>query len=183
MTFTTLELLKDLQKTTQMNQSDLNRLILCSEEELNKRSHLDSWSALECLAHLNIYSAFYIPEIKKNLEGTKYKKPTTQFKSGILGNYFVKMVGPIEHSKKMKTLTSSNPIGSDLSLSTLQQFGAYQEQTLEILENASTVDIARTKCGISIAPWLKIKLGDALRVVIMHNRRHMIQALKAAELS
>jgi len=27
---------------------------------------------------------------------------------------------------------------------------------------------------------LKIKLGDALRVVIMHNRRHMIQALKAA---
>lgn len=183
MTFTTLELIKDLKKITHMNQSDLSRLILCSEEELNKRSHKDSWSALECLAHLNIYSAFYIPEINKNMEGTKFKKPTDKFKSGLLGNYFVKMVGPIENSKKMKTLASSNPLGSDLSLSVLQQFGTFQEQTLEILKNATAVDLARTKCGISIAPWLKIRLGDALRVVIMHNRRHMIQALKAADLS
>ncbi len=183
MTFTTTELLKDLKNNTQMNQSDLNRLILCSEQDLNKRSHEDSWSALECLAHLNIYSKFYIPEITKNLEKTRYKKPTAEFKSGLLGNYFANMVGPLENSKKMKTLNSSNPIGSELSLSTLEQFGLYQEQTLDILEKASSVDLAKTKCGISIAPWLKIKLGDALRVVIMHNRRHMIQALKAAEMS
>ena len=183
MTFTTIELIQELKKITEMNQSDLNRLILCTEEELNKRSNEGSWSALECLEHLNIYSAFYIPEIQNRLERTKYNKSTNQFKSGVLGNYFVKTVGPLENSKKMKTLASSNPIGSDLSLSTLQQFGAYQEQTLAILEKALTVDLAKTKCGISIAPWLKIKLGDALRVVIMHNRRHMIQALNAADLS
>jgi len=183
MTFTSLELIQDLKKITQMNQSDLNRLILCSSEELNKRSQQDSWSALECLAHLNIYSDFYIPELRKNLKESKYNRTTTQFKSGILGNYFVKMVGPLENSKKMKTLAATNPIGSDLSLSTLQQFGTYQEQTLDLLESALTVDLAKTKCGISIAPWLKIRLGDAFRVVIMHNRRHMIQALKATDLT
>jgi hypothetical protein len=90
------------------------------------------------------------------------------------------MVGPLEGSKKMKTLSASNPIGSNLDLSTLKQLKDYQVKTLEALNGASTVDLAKTKSGISIAPWLKIKLGDALRVVIMHNRRHLIQAIKAA---
>lgn len=50
---------------------------------------------------------------------------------------------------------------------------------LEILKNATSVNLNKTKTGISIAPWIKIKLGDTLRVVILHNQRHMEQALNA----
>ena len=180
MTFTTNQLLNDLKKVTLQNQSDLAILALCSTEDLNKRNGPDSWSALECLEHLNIYSDYYIPEMGKNIQESKYKKPSSEYKSGLLGNYFAKMVGPLEGSKKMKTLSASNPIGSNLDLSTLKRFEDYQVKTLEVLNGASIVDLAKTKSGISIAPWLKIKLGDALRVVIMHNRRHIIQAIKAA---
>jgi hypothetical protein len=73
MTFTTNQLLNDLKKVTQQNQSDLAILALCSTEVLNKRSSPDAWSALECLEHLNIYSNYYIPEMGKTSRNQNIK--------------------------------------------------------------------------------------------------------------
>lgn len=177
----TNEFLEELKKKTIILQSDLEILADHSIEDLNKRATPESWSALECIAHLNIYGDFYIPEIQKNIQGSAYKSPAKLVKGGLLGNYFVKMVGPLENSKKMKTLASSNPIGSKLDFSTLVKFKAQQEELLQLLEQAKNVDLNKTKTSISIAKWVKIRLGDAFRVVIFHNQRHMIQALNSAQ--
>lgn len=179
MTFNTTELIEDLKKRTERNKADLQILLDLSSEDLNKRQEAESWSALECIAHLNIYGDFYIPEISKNIKSSKFRSPDSQFKSGLLGNYFVKMVGPLDESKKMKTLSSTNTLGSDLDESTLATFSKQLDSLLSILEDSTQVNLNRIKIGISIAPWLKIKLGDALRVVILHNQRHMEQALRA----
>jgi len=177
----TNDYLEELKNKTIIIQSDLEILADYSTENLNKRASSDSWSALECIAHLNIYGDFYIPEIQKNIATTSFKSPSQFVKGGILGNYFVKMVGPLEHSKKMKTLASTNPIGSNLDFSTLVKFKAQQEEILQLLELAGKIDLNKTKTAISIAKWIKIRLGDAFRVVIYHNQRHMIQALNAAK--
>lgn len=177
----TNEFLKELKDKTILIQSDLEILADHSQEDLNKRANEEAWSALECIAHLNIYGDFYIPEIRKNIEKTSYKSPAKLVKGGVLGNYFVKMVGPLENSKKMKTLAATNPIGSKLDFSTLVKFKAQQEELIELLELAAKVDLNKTKTSISIAKWIKIRLGDAFRVVIYHNQRHMTQALNAAK--
>ena len=179
MTFSTTELIEDLKKRTERNKTDLQKLMGLSSIDLNKRQEAESWSALECIAHLNIYGEFYIPEIKKNIKSSKFRSSDSAFKSGLLGNYFVKMVGPLEESKKMKTLSSTNPLGSDLDEATLETFSHQLDRLLGILDDSSKVSLNKTKTGISIAPWVKIKLGDALRVVILHNQRHMEQALRA----
>jgi len=44
------------------------------------------------------------------------------------------------------------------------------------LDVCAKVDIGKTKTAISISKWIKLKLGDTLRVVIYHNQRHMAQA-------
>lgn len=179
MTFMTNELIEDLKNRTAQNKADLIKLVSLSSEDLNKRAQPESWSALECIAHLNIYGEFYIPEIRKNIKNSKFRSSDPQFKSGWMGNYFVKMVGPLEGSKKMKTLSSTNTLGSDLDRSTLNIFSNQLEDLLQLLKDSNSVSLNKTKTGISIAPWIKIKLGDALRVVILHNQRHMEQALRA----
>ena len=181
MTCNTIDLINDLTERTLKIQSALKNLETFSIDDLNKRDHPDAWSAFECIAHLNIYGDFYIPEITKKIAQSGNKIPSTVFKSGILGNYFVKMVGPLDASKKMKTLSSANPLGSALNISTLHKFDKQQSAMLEILKNAATVNLNKTRTGISIAPWIKIKLGDTLRVVILHNQRHMEQALRAVK--
>ena len=71
-----------------------------------------------------------------------------------------------------------NPVGSKLTKAHLDKFQSQQGQLIEILENAIDLDFNKTKSSISISKWVTIKIGDALRVVIYHNERHIEQAEK-----
>ena len=81
--------------------------------------------------------------------------------------------------KPMKTLKSTNPNGSKLDKGTIKKFINQQKRTLKLLDAARKVSLNKTKASISIAPILKLKLGDTFRVVIYHNERHIAQALRA----
>ena len=148
-------------------------------KRLNAKTNAESWSALECLEHLNRYGRFYIPELQTRIRSAK-KSNNAVFNSGWLGNYFAKSMIPSEQMKKMKTFKSMNPMGSKLDKSVLEEFIAQQYQIIEILEKARDIDISKTKTSISISKLIKLSLGDTLRVVIYHNERHMLQALRAA---
>ncbi len=179
MIINTTDLLEDLKNRTLQNLKDIDSLSALNNSVLNKKDFPEKWSALECIAHLNFYSDFYLPEFDKRIEHSKFTKPSITFKCGLLGNYFSRIVGPLEHSKKMKTLKISNPIHSELDPATLIKFKDHLRLTLELLEKASKVNLNKTKTAISISKIIRLKLGDGFRVVIYHNQRHLEQALKA----
>lgn len=143
-----------------------------SNSELNSRITEGSWSVLECLEHLNLYGNFYLPEISTKINTSKTKRKE-QFKSGLLGGYFAKTM---LHPAKIKTFKAMNPIYSNLDNSTLKTFMEQQYKTLEILDLAHNVDLNKVKTSISISSFIKLRLGDTLRVVIYHNKRHILQA-------
>lgn len=148
-------------------------------ETLNKRPSEQAWSALECIQHLNFYHDFYLPEFEKiNENGKAQKHP--EFKSSFLGEYFAN--GMKYEAKPMKTLKSTNPIGSSLDKKCLTKFHQELERLHNILGAATHKDLGKNKCGISISKLIRLKYGDALRVVIYHNERHLMQALKASGL-
>jgi hypothetical protein len=147
-------------------------------EALNARPAPNAWSALECLEHLNRYGDFYIPELQKRLKLAP-EAQQHQFKPGILGNYFAMSMLPKAKLNRMKTFASMNPAGSLLTTTTIARFINQQYDFLHLLEAAKKADLNRTKTAISISTWLKLKLGDTLRVVIYHNERHMQQAQRA----
>lgn len=168
-------LLSELEEITKDNLSRVKNLSQLSEKELNYKSSEQSWSILECIEHLNRYGDYYLPEIERSIK--KSKAPNEQeFKSGLLGNYFAKMMLPREKLNKMKTFKSMNPIGSNLDQTVLEKFINQQETLLELLERAKKVSLTKNKTSISISKWIKLKLGDTLRVVIYHNLRHVVQA-------
>ena len=57
------DLVADLINRTQENIRAAELLKTKTEETLNKKETSKSWSALECIEHLNRYSDFYLPEI------------------------------------------------------------------------------------------------------------------------
>lgn len=174
------KLIQDLVERTQMNIHQVEKFSTLSEEVLNRRPQPDKWSILECIAHLNLYGDFYIPELSKRI--AKSKTETTKiFKAGILGNYFAKTMLPKEKLNKMKTFKDKNPMGSSLDKTTLQRFLGQQEQLLDLLKKAGKIDLNKTKTAISISKWIKLRLGDTFRVVIYHNDRHIVQANKILE--
>ena len=151
-------------------------------ERLNYRREPKSWSALECLEHLNLYGDFYLPELTRRIKNAK--KPTEKiFKSGFLGNYFANSMKPKEKLNKMKTFKDKNPIGSDLGIKTIDRFIHQQQEFLDLLHKSRIVSLSNTKCSITISKRLKLKLGDTFRFLTNHNLRHLVQAKNVLEAS
>lgn len=83
-------LIEDLMARTKANLDAAGEFEKLSNEELNWKSNPESWSVLECIEHLNLYGDYYLPEIKKRMQQAATQKTSSEFKSGLLGNYFAK---------------------------------------------------------------------------------------------
>lgn len=171
-------LLQSLSKTTEANIKAVEKFKNETNAVLNWKEHPESWSALECIEHLNRYGDFYIPEITKKINLCKHKSSEI-FKSNWLGNYFSKAVSYQEDLNKMKTFKSMNPLNSKLDRDTIDTFLNQQQQIIELLDRAKDINLDKTKTSISISKLIKLKLGDTFRVLIYHNERHIKQAEKA----
>ncbi|MDT0645790.1 DinB family protein [Zunongwangia sp. F260] len=172
------DLIADLSERTRDNLQKAEQLMMLPLEKLNHKENIGSWSALECLKHLNLYGDFYLPEIEKRINRSSHAAED-KFKSGRIGNYFAQMMLPGENMKKIKTFKNKNPAGSKLDKRTIEEFIVQQKKLLELLDSARNVSLNKTKTSISISSFLKLKLGDTFRVMIYHNERHVLQAQKS----
>lgn len=133
------------------------------------------WSIAQCLEHLNSYGRFYLPHIKSALEKHKHSKPKVFFTSGWLGNYFTNMMSP-NSGKHYKAFKNHIPTTTLDPASVVAEFIAQQELLLTYLEEAKKINIGEVKIPVSIAPWVKLKLGDVFQFLMAHNERHIAQA-------
>jgi len=173
--------LEELVDITRKNLKETEKLLQLSVKELNQKKNETDWSPLECIAHLNIYGEFYLPEIEKCINNAP-TDTTATFRSGVLGSYFVKLIKPKEKLNKMITLEKFNFIGVELSKDVLIHFKKQQEKMLELLSRLSNVNLTKRKTAISISKLIKLRLGDTLSFVTFHNQRHLIQAIKGVNL-
>ena len=177
----TQALISELIELTLQAKKELQELKQLDSETLNFRPAEKKWSVLEVIEHLTYYGDFYIPEFTKRIKKSKYRTPAENLKPGMLGAYFVKSIQPVEGFKPMQTLGKFNPINSEIPKSILETFETQLDGFLKVLEASKAVDLNKTKASVSIAPWMKLKLCDLLRVVIYHNQRHFIQIDRVLE--
>lgn len=143
-----------------------------------------SWSAMQCLGHLNAYGRYYLPAIERAIDMARLKhQPAVEtFTPGWLGNYFTKLMLPGEDGvavKKMKApknYTIANEADSDEIIAT---FINQQETLLVLLQQARYVNLNKIRIPVSIAKLIKLKLGDVFMFLIAHNLRHVKQAERA----
>jgi hypothetical protein len=142
----------------------------------------ERWSALECLEHLNLYGDFYLVEIEKQIITNPRTNISTNFKSGILGNYFANLM-EVKDGKitKMKSPKDKNPSNSRLSITTIGRFLKQQERLASLLNQCRSIDLTKTKAAISLTNLIKLRLGDTLRFYCYHIERHVFQAERALE--
>lgn len=181
----TKELLLSLQEQTE------NQLTLAINSWQNLPSSLltiapatGKWSAAQCIEHLNIYSRYYLPAIETAIQKalTQKQKPSNQFKSGWLGAYFVRLMqkDPSKNPKdKMKAPKNAQPPSTLDAAVVVAEFIDHLENMQQLIEKAKGIDISKTRVGISIARFIKLKLGDVFSFNVAHTQRHLMQAERA----
>lgn len=148
------------------------------EEALNF-SGFGTWSAAACLDHLNSYSEYYLPRIKKVLSSQKPIDNSTFIKLSWIGSYFINMMRPNENRKKFKAMKKHFPnVLSTDPHQIVANFIYHLEEMLLILSKAKHIDLNRGSISSSISPMIKLRPCDTIEFLLVHNQRHIIQAKK-----
>lgn len=143
---------------------------------LNQRPAPASWSILECLEHLNRYSRYYNAALAKALASSRtVADPQAEVAYSWLGRKSVEMMRPA-NAKKSSTLKHMNPLGSRLGSDVLAEFDQHQARLLELLATAQGNDLNRKAVPVEFFRLLKLRLGEALEFVVVHQQRHVQQA-------
>jgi hypothetical protein len=146
------------------------------EATLLRPASNNGWSITECLWHLNSYGNYYLPRIAQGLS-KKTSDESALFKSTWLGAYFTKMMLP-NSGKKYNALKAHVPPSQLDAYSTIAEFIHHQELLLGYLEQSKNVDMNAIRIPISIASYIRLKLGDVLQFIVAHDERHLQQAFR-----
>ena len=143
---------------------------------LNQRLTPTSWSMLECLEHLNRYSRYYQPALARALARPHTAPaPPAEVAYSWLGRKSVLMMRP-GNTRQQTTLRRMNPPGGRLGREVLAEFDQHQAHLLEMLTQAQTADLNRKAVPVEFCRLLKLRLGEALEFVVVHEERHVQQA-------
>lgn len=165
-----------LESQVELHLQDAVRIFQNTDEtHLNAPSSTGGWSITECLWHLNSYGNYYLPLIEKSLGSAEALKATGTFKSGRLGNYFTNMMKP-GSGGKMKTFKNHVPPKGLVAHEVVAEFIRQQELLLQLIRSSANKDLNRIKIPISIARFIRLKLGDVIQFIVAHDERHIQQA-------
>lgn len=184
-TYKTSQLIDDLQQQTEnFLHKAVSEWQMTSPTKLLQQPSEYQWSAAQCVEHLNSYGHYYLYEIEKAIQANRQDKWTASdhFRPGWLGNYFTELMMPSQENKKMKKMSAPKsyiPVADLDTDKVISEFIDQQEGLLSLLEKARSINIEKVKVPISIAKFIKLKLGDTFRFLIAHNYRHVLQAERA----
>jgi hypothetical protein len=176
--FKTPELISDLKNRTEFCIKETKRFLKYDLETLNYKRNPETWSATQCLDHLIQYGDFYLPEIHSRIQESD-SLPEAIFNAGFIGNMFSNSMLHKPGMTKMQSPSDKVPRYADFDKTIINTFIEQQKEYLDILKKSENINLNKPKIRISISKFVKLKLGDALRVNIYHNERHVLQALNA----
>ncbi len=182
MPLTTVELLATLhQQTESFLQKAIADWQMLPDSCLTTSPAPGQWSAAQCFEHLNIYGRYYLPAMEKAIQSgrSRSSRPSESYHPGWLGSYFTRLMRPQADgslSSKMKSPKNAVPAAAPDARAELAEFIDQQEKMLQLLDAAAAVNLHHVRVPISIAPWLRLQLGDTFSFVVAHTGRHVLQA-------
>jgi len=150
--------------------------------QLNWKPDAKSWSVAQCLDHLITINTLYFPIFEKMKSGPV---ETTFFEkysplSGFFGRYLIKALGP-ENPKKMKTSKIAYPSASEIDDAIVDRFAEHNRELGEHIANISPAVNLKSIITSPLAGFVTYSLDDCLTILIVHERRHLLQAKRVEQ--
>lgn len=168
---------EQLEADTRQVMVDLKRLRHEDPDLLMQQPGPGRWSAAQIIEHLNTYGRYYLPKLKEALVKSRFPA-RADYSPGILGAYFVKSMKPDPDGtipNKMKAFKNHAPEPEVDCKRALDEFEQQEILLLQLLHRSGYADIGKIRIPISIAPFIKLKMGDVFAFLIAHHQRHFVQ--------
>lgn len=153
-----------------------------SAQELNLKSSPEVWSPAQILQHLIIINRSFFPII----EQAKHGKPKLPWLSKIpfvykkLSKVILKSVHP-DTLRKSKTFTIWKPSESKVNQNILADYLQHHDELKEIAHSTSDLILQNRLIHSPANRFIVYPLSTAYRMMVLHERRHYIQARQTIE--
>ncbi|MFA9215003.1 MAG: DinB family protein [Candidatus Methylacidiphilales bacterium] len=147
------------------------------EPILNKPSITRGWSIAQCISHLNSYYDYYLPKIHHGLNCNQIIN-NNMVKHTFMGRYFINMINHENATKKYKAAKKHLPLNTLNAYSEIANFITNSENLIKLIAQFQRKNTNQIKMEVSVIPFIKINLNDALAFMIAHQERHLKQALR-----
>lgn len=150
--------------------------------QLNWKPAADSWSVAQCFDHMIRLDALYWPTFRAIEEGS-YRTPLLRripLLPRLWGSLIYASVKP-EATRRYPTTKRALPSASDLPADIITRFVAHQHALIEHMRRLEAKGAGSTVIGSPVGPLASYDVETALRILVAHARRHMLQARRVME--
>lgn len=165
----------------------MQRFYYLESEALRYKPNEKTWSAVECIEHINLVNHSYLKQLTKYLANADTASDE-EVKSAWLGKMFAAKMAPVTEKKasKMKTFARINPIERAKKGYAVVEKVVFQNfmNDMQQLENALSQAEEKKVNGVrfkSTLPFLTFTFKDVIEMLLNHTERHLIQAENTAK--
>jgi hypothetical protein len=139
------------------------------------------WSAAECVAHLNLTSAAFVPLLHQGVAEARRRGGTVpvRYRRDLLGWLIAKLLGPARLFRTKTTPafvpSADRPLGELVA-----EFARLQADHLACLRGADGVPLHTVKISSPFEARIRYTLYSAFAMIPGHQHRHLAQAEDAA---
>lgn len=151
--------------------------------QLNWKPGADQWSIAQCFDHLVTSNETYFKIFEKILSGQKKKTVWESFPwlPGFWGRMLINSLDP-KTTRKMKAPKIFHPSSSAIDEGIIRRFVDQQDQIIGYMRATEHLDLEKIIISSPVTKVVTYSLMDAYTIIVVHEKRHFLQAIRVAEL-
>jgi len=151
-----------------------------SFDDLNYHFDNYSWSPAECFDHLIVTNNQYIPLIENELTETNKGEndDTAEYRSTISGRFLLYSNDP-QNSRKMKSPRIFRPEIRMYTKEVIRFFLEQNNTVYQLICKGKGRNLSELKINSPVTRMFRFNLGEAFRLINLHDQRHINQAMNA----
>src|SRR5690242_10434600 len=174
----------DLLIQLQQIRQQTNELVAgLTSEQLTRRCDPTNWSIAECLAHLNVTGASYVPLLETAIRQGREKKLVGEgpFKPGALGRLLKWIAEPPPKFRMRAPKAILPPSTITDPARVIADFMRLQDDWERLVKECDGLDQKKVKCKTPFPPLPALRLCAPIPWMLAHERRHLLQAEKVKQ--
>jgi len=151
-------------------------------QQLNWKPEADQWSIAQCFDHLVTANGAYFPIFDNVLSREKRNTfwESLPLLPSFWGKMVIKAVAP-ETTRKRKNPKIFNPSSSRVDEGIIRRFIDQQNDIVGYMKATEGMDLEKIIISSPVSPLITYSLIDAYRIIVTHEERHFLQALRVLE--
>jgi hypothetical protein len=156
---------------------ELGRIV--SDESLAFRPPGGGWTAGQALEHIVVSGQLYMNKLPAIIQQAHSQRKTgdRQWKPSLMGGVIMRSINP-RNTTRRKTQKIFEP-GPTPRPNVIGAVIRLHEELGREIKRADGLDLRAVRLSSPVTPLIRMNLGDALGILVLHAQRHLLQAEKS----